>query len=267
MNLALRPDEGPFTLEKWYIDVLFPDGAVLLVYLARLRLVGHVVARVTAELFRPGAEVIRAGAAVTTIEGGEDRLSFGPAAIHRDRLAFNLPGFRGDLRYSPRFGSISLREPFLERGGRRLEWLVEVPDADVTGALEWDGGRLDVVGRGYRDHVWFNLLPWRFPIHTLTWGRGVAGGHACTFVEATLVDGEPIRAGWMDGVSSELRPIIGSSRVLLDAAVVDLEGLRFGWLRPVLRALTGDPREIKYAAPMGVGGEDGVGVHEVVRWS
>ncbi len=272
MNLALHPDGGPFTLEKWYIDVLLPDGTVLLVYLARMRVFGVVIGRVTAELFRVDGEVIRGGATAKEMVGGEDELSFGPASIVGERLRFELPGLRGDLRFSPRFGPASLRDPFVEVGERRLEWLVELPDADVEGVVELAGGRLDVRGRGYRDHVWFNLLPWRFPIRALTWGRAVAGDHAATWVEAALVDAHGaatgnVTAGWMDGAPSTERPSFGADRVLVESAVVDLESLRFGWLRPGLRALTGDPREIKYAGPATLGGEPGVGVHEVVRWS
>jgi hypothetical protein len=39
---------GPhrFVLEKWYLDVLAPDGTVLLVYLGWLRLLGLGLARV-----------------------------------------------------------------------------------------------------------------------------------------------------------------------------------------------------------------------------
>ena len=72
MKLSLRGGRGPFVLEKWYLDVLMPDGAVLILYLGWMRLMWLSVARFTAELFRPGAEPVRGEGQVDVIEGGVD---------------------------------------------------------------------------------------------------------------------------------------------------------------------------------------------------
>ena len=266
MDLALRPDRWPFSLEKWYIDVLLPDGTVLLVYFGRMRLLGVPFARVTAELFRPGEPVIRSDAPATRIEGSEDRLEFGPATIEGECLTFTLPGLRGELRYRPRHAPITLRDPFLTEGDRSLIWNVEIPDSDVEGEVSWPGGAMPLVGRGYRDRVWFDLLPWRFPIQELRWGRAVAQDHAATWVEAQTAKNLVV-AGWSsEAAVVPTRPALGADRELLSSAVADLEGLRFGWLRPVLRRISGDPREVKWAATAQLSGSEGVAIHEVVRW-
>jgi len=268
VNLAPRGGRGPFVLEKWYADTLMPDGSVLLLYLGWMRVLGVPVARCTAELFRPGAQPVRGDAPAPAISGGPGRLDFGPARIDGDLLQWQTEGLSGVLRFSPRHPSIALREPFLELGGRRLLWTVEIPDADVDGELRWPGGRLRVRGRGYRDRVWHDLLPWRFPVRELRWGRSAAGLHACTWVAARTENGK-ISARWEDGklISGEAPgPRLGSPRVLVESAVADIEGLRLGALRPLLRRLTGDPYEVKWAAPATLRGAAGWAVHEVVRW-
>src|SRR5512136_973931 len=74
----------PFTLEKWYADVLLPDGTVILVYLVQLRALGLSRALVTAELFQPGLPAVRGDAPAPRVEGGEGWLDLGVARIDGD---------------------------------------------------------------------------------------------------------------------------------------------------------------------------------------
>lgn len=267
MDLSLRTPRFPVSLEKWYVDALFDDGAVLLVYLARLSFFGLRMERVTAELFRADGSVVRGDAPARGVRGEVDALRFGPASIDGDRLRFETPGLCGDLVYRARATPLTLRDPFVATGGRSLTWRVEIPDADVTGVVRWPGGSLDVRARGYRDRVFFDLLPWRFPIERLVWGRAIAGEHAATWVSAVTPDGT-IDVGWIDGQSGRGMPAIdlGEPRVLLDAHVLGLEGLRLSWMRALLARTSGDPHERKMAAPCTIAGERGVAVHEVVTW-
>ena len=74
----------------------------------------------------------------------------------------------------------------------------------------------------------------------------------------------------MDGHLTPGRPEgieIGHSRVLVDGPVVDLRGLHLGPVRPLLRRVTGDPRQTKRAAAASIGGEAGRAVYEEVLWS
>jgi len=268
MNLAPRGGRGPFTLEKWYIDTLMDDGAVLLVYIGRVRLLGVWFSRVTAELFLADGDVVRGGASVRDVSGSEEKLVFGPVRIEGENLTFETPGLSGRLAFAGRHPALALADPFLAEGARQLKWDIEIPDADVTGEVRWPSGGRAVAGRGYRDRVWFDLLPWRFPIRELIWGRAVAGEHAAMWVQATTRTG-PVMDGWLDGAPApEARAAVelGTPRVLVESAVVDLEGLRVGALRPLLRWLTGDPVEVKWAAPATIAGAEGVAIHEVVRW-
>jgi hypothetical protein len=267
MSLALRGGRAPFTLEKWYVDTLLPDGGVLLVYLGTMRVLGVAIARVTAELFEESGRVRRGAAKARVVEGGASWLRFGPASIDGERLAWKTDGLSGELRFAPRHPGVEPRSPFLEEDGRRLSWTIEVPDADVEGAVEWPGGGRDIEGRGYRDRVFFDLLPWRFPIRELVWGRAVAGTHAAAWVAATTPR-ETVTVRWEDGrVSSALaEPELDAGRVLVQTAVADIEGLHFGLLRPLLRRMTGDPVEVKWACPATLHGIAGRAVHERVTW-
>lgn len=267
---ALASDRWPFGLEKWYIDTLLPDGTVLLVYLARMSVFGVHFGRVTAELFSEGGQRISGTARVARddIHCDDQGLRFGPATVSENALAWRTDGLSGELSFRPRREELSLRDPFLESGGHSLRWWVEVPDADVEGTLEWPGGQRRIQGRGYRDRVWFDFPPWSFPIRTLRWGRAVCGPRACTWVEAETRSGR-VAGRWVDGVSDEIAEIpaeLSEDRVILESGVVDLDSLKLGFARPLLRALSGDPHEIKWAVRASMDGHEGRGIHEVVRW-
>jgi hypothetical protein len=272
VNLAPRRPRGAFFLEKWYADVLLPDGAVLIVYLARLRVLGLPIGRVTAELHPCDGASLRGDSPASRWQGGEDWLRAGPARIDGERLSFRAGGLEGDLRYVPRWPAAVLRQPFLRDGSRSLHWTIEVPDADVSGRLRGAGESWRIEGRGYRDRVWFDARPWRFPIRELRWGRAAAGPHASTWVSASTRVGD-VSGRWCDGRvlgdgDAGSPPLsLGEPRVLVETRVADLEGLRLGALRPLLRRLALDPHELKCAAPARIAGHEGRAVHEVVRWS
>lgn len=273
MDLALHPTRFPASLEKWYVDALLDDGSVLLVYLGALTLWGARLARLTAEFFPAEGPTARGSASVYHIHGAANTLQFGAATIDGVRLRFTTNGLSGELEYYPRAPSLSLREPFLTEGGRSLHWSVEIPDSDVTGHLAWPGGERSLVGRGYRDRVWFDFPPWRFPISELVWGRAAAGTHAATWVRAitsrgivaaSYLDGRNVAPGAAsdppEGVS------LGSDVMFVDADVAALDTLRLAALRGPIRKLSGDPHETKWRAPCVIAGQRGVAVHEVVRW-
>ena len=273
MDLTLHAARFPVSLEKWYIDTLLDDGSILLVYLGALTISGVRLARATAEFYAPDGLVAHGSATVRRITGGENALRFGPVSLVGERLQFRMEGLSGGLLYYPRWAPYSLREPFLAQGSRTLHWSVEIPDAEVSGILRWPGGERTIVGRGYRDRVWFDLSPWRLPIRELIWGRAAAGDHAATWVRAATSQGT-IAAAWLDGrpaqpdAGSGLPPgvSLGPSRIFIDADVAGLESLRLGALRGPLRRLSGDPHETKWQAPCLIMGAQGVAAHEVVRW-
>lgn len=268
MTLTPRTQARPFFLEKWYIDTLLPDGGVMIAYLARVRMLGISLARVTVDFFSAEGAQISGSAVARGVQGGDNWLAFGPARIDGDRLEFETDGLSGSLSFHSRWPAVFLVDPFFRDDSGELHWSVEVPDADVCGELRSPSGLVSIAGRGYRDRVWFDFAPWHFPIKELWWGRAAAGAHAATWVRATTTQGE-VRARWEDGkveLDDGQTAELSDRRLLLDERVADLQGLRLGLLRPVLRRLSLDPRETKYAAVAMLGGERGRAIHEVARW-
>lgn len=263
----IRAIPRTFFLEKWYIDTLLPNGDVLLVYLGRVRILGAWLARVTADLFRANGQVIAAHAAARGVRTGPDLLDFDAARLDGKELSFDLEGLSGRLTFSPRGPAVEPPKPFLARGSCALFWEVEVPDADVSGALSWPGGGCQVSGRGYRDRIAFDFLPWRLPVSSLEWGRAVAGEHAAVWMRAETPDGI-LRYAWLDGTrqTTDDSVILGPARTLVHTAIADLPGLRSGPLRPLLRRLTRDPVETKWAAQAAILGVSGLAIHERVVW-
>jgi hypothetical protein len=268
MDFSLRRPRFPTTLEKWYVDALFDDGTVLIVYMGCLWLAGRRVARVAATLFRADGSTVSGDAVARDVRGGPDELRFGPASIRGDAFRFDTRELAADLEYRPRYEPCTLRAPFIEEAGRELTWVVEIPDADVRGTLRVGGETFTVAGRGYRDRVAFDLLPWRFPIRTLEWGRAVAGPHAATWVRASTARAD-VAAAWKDGrevTTPAAGIVIGDSRVLVDGDVLGLDNLRLGVVRPWLARLAGHPRQTKLGARCTIDGIDGHAVHERVTW-
>lgn len=242
-----------------------PDGAVLIVLLAGMRIAGVRRARVTAELHQIGAPPVRGDEPARVIRGGADFLRYGSARIEGERFIFETPGLSGSLRYAARFPPATVRAPLLERGRATLTWEIEVPDADVTGELHWPGGTLEVAGRGYRDRVWTDILPWRLPMRTVKWGRAAAGPHAATWLQAST-DAESVRIGWQDGaVAPGDAPELRETRTLFSTRVADMESLRLGMLGRFLRRMT-DPLQTRYLSRTSVNGADGWAAHEDVLW-
>lgn len=260
-------DRWPFTLEKWYVDVLSDDGAVLILYFGRVWTFGRQVARFTADLFLPGGNAIGGHAVASPREENGQTLVFGPAVMEPDRIVWETPGLSGELRVTPRYRPVELLSPFLRAGDRSIRWNIEIPDADVQGVLRWKGGERVLSGRGYRDWVWLDIAPWRLRLQELRWGRAVAASSAAVWVEAQTPE-SLIQARWLNGnvINADWPVELQESRTLLETSVVDLEGLRLSVFRPLARALTGNPHEIKWSARARIGSLAGIGIHERVRW-
>lgn len=265
MEYALHSGRWPWHLEKWYFDTLTPGGDVLIVLLAGIRVCGLWRGRVTAELYPAGCAPIRGDAAAARVEGGPDRLCFGPARIDGERFTFETPGLSGDLRVVPRFPPATARDPLFSVGATRLGWTMEVPDADTSGELRWPGGSLALQGRGYRDRVWTDILPWRIPLLTVRWGRAAAAEHATSWMDAETT-AERFRTRWADGVFvASDPPALREGRTLFSMRVADMEALSLGALGSVLRRMT-DPHQTRWAARATLDGCEGWAVHEEVRW-
>ena len=259
----------PFTLEKWYADVLLPDGTVILVYLVQFRALGFSRALVTANCPArvPGHSRRRSRAAG---RGGQGVARPRCCPNRRRGPVLRDSGLAGRLKYSARSPPAALGAPFVAQRQRTLEWTVEVPDADVEGEVAWPGGRLPIRGRGYRDHVWLDVLPWRMPLRGLAWGR-VAAGAARDDVDRRPAGGgrrSLRRLGrWEDnpggGAPGHARRVTSPRRVGGGGPARPEPG----GATPRLAAPGARPPRGEMACPATIGGHAGVAIHERVRWS
>ena len=270
INLTLRPGRWPFCSERWTIGALLDDGAVLLLGLGGIRTLGTHWGRISAELYRPGLPVIEGHTPVRVIRGGGNVLQCGPARIDHNRLYFTTPGLSGQLTFSPRYPAARLEETILKDGDRALQWGVEIPDADVRGQLQWPGGALSVSGRGFRDRIYSDLLPWRAHFHAVRWGRTVTPNHAAIWMEGRAPEGTT-RVTWCDGATADSSPpqvAPKSVRPLSGTAEVDpeAEAERLGHLRPLIARLSGKAVEHRQTGTADLHGETGVALLGSVHW-
>jgi hypothetical protein len=266
-RLVPRDGQGVVVAEKWYSDVLLPNGDIIIVYLLWMRIARVPIARVTAQFLSSdgGSAIGRARASM--IRGSGEDLRFGPAEISGRRLRWRTAGLWGELEFAPRYPPATLCHPVFSSGGARIEWSVEIPDADVRGTIAWPGGGMVVEGRGYRDRVFARAVPWRFPLRRLRWGRAYAGEHARIWIEAAWVS-DGIAATFDDGRIAtgvaEPSALVGQ-RALLHARLAD--GMTpLAALRPLCRWLTTDPHQMRWIARSRIGAAEGWAVHEEVRW-
>ena len=259
---------GPLCLDKWYADTLLPDGSILLVYLGSLAAGPWCLSRVTADLFLPDGTRHSGGAKGRRPVLADGAADFAAGGFEGERLWWQTPGLSGELTFTSRHPGFELACPFLSAGHRSLHWVVEVPDADVRGQVQWPGGSMAIEGRGYRDRVWADIPLWRLPLQELQWGRAFAGGHACVWAKTTGRDAGVAEA-WLDGQlvrEGLVPPVTGPGRVLLEGPVMDLQSLHLGRLRAPLAHLRHAPRQVKQTSEASIDGASGRAVHEVVTW-
>jgi hypothetical protein len=143
---------------------------------------------------------------------------------------------------------------------------VEQPDADVTGELITSRGPLPVRGRGYRDYVALDLLPWWLRGWQLQWGRCLGRDGPMVWFRLRTRDAT-VESTWKDGVPAEgfRPPDLAGERVIGEAVLTDLPIMRIGPVRWLLSLLGRHPRQARTLASA-VEGSPGRAIHEVVEW-
>jgi len=255
-----------FGLEKWYADAFLDDGSLLIVTIGRLRLLGIVFDRLSADLH--GADGSRISTARALGRGRREPggISFRRAGATRETVHWESPGLSGSLRFGPAGEAFTPADPVLRRGRRTLRWIVTAPDVPVVGDLVTSSGRRTIRGRGYRDYVSLDLPPWALRGAELRWGRSIAGPAAKTWFR--LMTGHAVvECTWTDGVMRRefQPPVLGRERVLTEALLTDLPIMRIGPVRRLLGTLGGWPRQLRARADE-VDGSPGRAVHELVTW-
>jgi len=251
-----------FRLHKWFFDCVTPDGEALVVYAATLRW----------GLLRLGysATLWHANGATTS----RARLGRPPQPSRRDD-GFDLDAERLALRGSWR-GAWGPPARELWRSPRgAVTWHCHLPAAEVALAF---GGRT-LRGRGYVEHLALDIAPWHLPIDELRWGRWHGARSSLVWIQWR--GPHPLRLCLLDGAPFECRSIgddgfeladgrqlrLGAPTVLRDGQLgrTVLRERLLRWL-PLPRAVRA-MQETKWLARGAFDGDDGMALHEVVRWA
>ncbi len=155
-------------IEKWYLDGVTPDGAGTIGYAARIT-AGPLAARCAAILRWPA-------------DGGTPRQRFAWGGALPRATAEGVVWQSGAVdaagvwrRTQPALDPIVLHQ---EAAGR-IEWSCLCPSAQVAGRA--DAGAW--TGVGYAERLVLTLPAARLPLRELRWGRFIADGESCVWIE------------------------------------------------------------------------------------
>lgn len=256
-----------FILDKWYLDLVTPDGGVCIGYAARINwgaLRFNFASLLTSPATEPASER-------STVRGATEPTE-GPGAVSWVNDAVGIAGIWT--------GTDPIEARLIETPAGTIDWRCLAPKAEVSlqvGDRTW-------AGLGYAEHLQLSIPPWALPFNRLLWGRFVSPRHTVIWIEWT--GGTHHRWVWMDGVlQPEAIPTLRGVHHLGHGASVTWRASRdlrnqsvLGWLGEqlpgVAKRLTGRldaMHEHKMVSPALLSGlepepEPGWTIHEEVRW-
>jgi hypothetical protein len=253
-----------FSLEKWYLDVVAPDGRARIAYVAKvtlgaLRLSYAAVLRVCGE----HAESAYSLRGVRLPERGEEG---GLLAWRSEALAL-------DVCVRPATPALGRRVVDGESGW--LDWQCLAPRADVQFR---DRGEV-IAGVGYAEVVTATVPPWSLPWDTLRWGRAHVGSSTVVWLKldgaaqcqsCLYVDG----AQRPFGAAERERVSLDDERSLM---LSDHQTIREGVLGKTVLSVLPDAttmfpgrllgmHESKWLSRAALATERGFAIHERVTW-
>jgi len=255
-----------FGLEKWYLDCVCPDGAVLVGYAARLKW---------------GPIRLSYGAKITKEKGDEpsqrQSLSFGKVSERgrtiswiNDRLKVSGEWTDGE----PIATTIVVDEP-----SGRIEW--QCLGASCAVDLRTDGRAM--AGTGYVERLTMTIPPWKLPFRELRWGRFISDDRRNHMVWTDMRGGTPRNWVWVNsgepvegtvdtgGVRTENAELVflSSDPLRGDNVARTLLG-RFEFLRKLLpkgvRSIREDKQVSSCVLAMDGLESRGSSINEVVTW-
>lgn len=168
-------------MDKYYLDVVFDDGAGCIAYAAHARSLGLAATLSATIEWKPGQtprqnRTLR-GTLPTTARG---------------QLDWHCPALGARGSWSP---ADSAAAPIVlwQDGSRHATWQLLAPRARVQ--LQTDAGQLS--GWGYAERLELEGAPWHLPIDGLRWGRYVSARHSLVWI--AWQHATPRRWLWHDG--------------------------------------------------------------------
>lgn len=257
---------GPVQIEKYYVDVVGPDGRGCIGYAARLDGLGlHATAAATLCWDHPPA--IR-----------QQRTLRGTVPVWDEHgLAWRCPALDASGVWSGRDAATAEQVLWREPAGT-LRWRTLAPHARVQFTVAGE----TITGLGYAECLHLDFTPWHLPIDALRWGRFISDQHSVVWIEWTHAtprrwlwhNGQPVAAFTLhrDAVvwaahRLELQP----PRTLRCGRLADTVLARWPAVRRLLPRQIQAFDETKWCAPASLlnadgARDDGWVIHEYVRF-
>jgi len=253
-------------LEKWYMDVVSPEGDAAILYHARIS-IGAVRIRYRSALLAPRDAPTRSIRLVT--RGAEPRVD-AAGAEYRVGSISGLWARRGE----------PARARLDDGPDGTIDWEAVVPAADAEIRI----GNTHIRGTGYVERLTMSVPPWRFRFRELRWGRFIGRRAWLTWID------------WRHGPGGERRTWIATEhalhrsghvtetevardiarlrlepeRTLHDAPLGDTLGSLATLVRPLVPASFLNARETKFLARARLespaGYDSGWAIHELVTF-
>ena len=146
---------GPFHLDKWFLDIVTPDGQAMIFYAAKLRWHHFTVPYTSWLHYEPGNGVSQQSRfrtiSMPEIDG---------SAIHWKDDSFGVEG-KWQAKANP------LHTYVIQTEEGYLDWRCHQPLSKVQ--LNINGTLIE--GKGYAEQLILTLSPWKIPMDELRWGR------------------------------------------------------------------------------------------------
>ena len=256
-----------FQLDKWYLDLVTPEGDVVIGYAARIAW-GGLGFNFSSLLENP----VDGPISDRSIVRGTSDPTESPDCV---RWTNDALGFAGTWT-----GIAPIEERLVNSPAGAINWRCLAPRANVAIDV---GGRTRT-GHGYVERLSLSIPPWSLPFDRLLWGRFTSDRHSVIWIEwtgtthrrwvwmnGTLAPDAIPTAHGVDGLGHGVTLEWNAGRDLRNRSVLDWLGRE---LPGVARRMTGRldrMHEHKVVSPALLSGvepeaEPGWAIHEEVRW-
>jgi hypothetical protein len=268
-----------YHFEKLYADLVTPDGAVYLLYLATLDLLGTKYRYAGLECYSASGE----RQVIAATPGDDHAPDHGAGTELRGTLATAS----GELRYEfqPLVGGLMPDRPACDG----LRWSVRLARAAARLKLPAELGGGEVQGTGYVDHVALDRITRRFGLRRVDWGRAHLRDATVVWNSVQFCDGrhwdrtlrwqrpggspQTLERGAFKGPPDPHTEIaragglLDSERVLHHGTAIDRQRFPNAAGRWAVRALTGWTEERRCVSRIAQGDHaPGWGVYETVHF-